>query len=153
MSERNVTPVTIVTGPPGAGKSAYVTKNAGPADIVIDLDHIRAELAGQPLYHAGAEWHEAAVAERDRRLVALTTANAPRGWFVICAPEARLRWLWAKHLGTHDVVVLETPAHECVARVRRDHRRPRATLPETERTIARWWAAYTRSKHDRVVVP
>lgn len=32
--------VKIITGPPGAGKSTHVRENAGPHDVVIDLDRI-----------------------------------------------------------------------------------------------------------------
>ncbi|MGW7435700.1 AAA family ATPase [Streptomyces sp. NPDC054849] len=36
----------VVTGPPAAGKSSWITAHAGPGDIVIDLDRIALALAG-----------------------------------------------------------------------------------------------------------
>jgi len=32
--------ITIVAGPPAAGKTTYVQQNMGPNDLVIDLDAI-----------------------------------------------------------------------------------------------------------------
>lgn len=32
--------VKVITGPPAAGKSTYVRNNAGPHDVIIDLDRI-----------------------------------------------------------------------------------------------------------------
>lgn len=36
----------VVTGPPAAGKSSWITAHAKPGDIVIDLDRIALALAG-----------------------------------------------------------------------------------------------------------
>lgn len=36
----------VVTGPPAAGKSSWITAHARPGDIVIDLDRIALALAG-----------------------------------------------------------------------------------------------------------
>ncbi|MDH6226220.1 hypothetical protein [Streptomyces sp. MJP52] len=36
----------VVTGPPASGKSSWVQANAGPTDIVIDLDRLALALAG-----------------------------------------------------------------------------------------------------------
>lgn len=46
--DRNVgSLIRVVTGPPGAGKSQYVTQHAHPVDIVIDLDRIAEALVSQ----------------------------------------------------------------------------------------------------------
>lgn len=38
--------LTVVTGPPCAGKSTWVMAAAGPADVVIDLDRMAVAMAG-----------------------------------------------------------------------------------------------------------
>lgn len=45
--------LTVVTGPPAAGKSSWVTARAKPGDVVIDLDRI-----AQALSPPGADLHE-----------------------------------------------------------------------------------------------
>lgn len=39
--------LTVVTGPPAAGKTTFVAEHAKPGDIRIDLDHIANTLAGE----------------------------------------------------------------------------------------------------------
>jgi hypothetical protein len=43
----------VITGPPTAGKSSWITAHAKPRDIVIDLDRIALALAGP-----GADHHD-----------------------------------------------------------------------------------------------
>lgn len=42
--------LTVVTGPPGSGKTTYVQSHAKPGDIVIDFD-LMAEAMGSPVGH------------------------------------------------------------------------------------------------------
>lgn len=36
--------ISVITGPPGSGKSTYIQLNARPGDIVIDMDRIASAL-------------------------------------------------------------------------------------------------------------
>lgn len=49
--------LTVVIGPPAAGKSTWVLNHAGPADVVIDFDRIAQAVAGP-----GADGHDHAPA-------------------------------------------------------------------------------------------
>jgi AAA domain len=47
--------ITVVTGPPCAGKTAHVRKHALPGDVVIDFDEI-AKAIGSPENHDHQDW-------------------------------------------------------------------------------------------------
>lgn len=133
-------PLTVICGAPGSGKSRYVQEHAQPGDTVIDLDHIRAELSGLPLYQGDKLWFEPAMRERNRRLASLCTMTTGKAWFVCSAPKAWQREHWAAALRPSSIVVLLVPALTCIERMQH---RPQAALRELERAATRWWADYT----------
>ena len=57
----------IVTGPPAAGKTTYVTEHAQPGDIRIDLDHIANTLAGESIDNHEHAAHVLTVAKAARK--------------------------------------------------------------------------------------
>lgn len=144
-------PVTIVSGAPGSGKSTWVRQHAQPADLVVDLDEIRSRLSGKPIYCSGTEWLGPAMDERDRLLLSLaTTTTHTKAWFIVSAPEARVRGWWVRLLGPlASTVVLETPAAECQQRVITDPRR--SLTAETSAAIQRWWSFYSKWERDQIV--
>lgn len=115
-------PLTIVCGAPGSGKSRYVTEQAGPHDIVIDMDVIKAGLASTAIYSAEARWTGPALEERNRLLRSLATATAPHAWFIVSAPEPAEQSWWQRQLGG-TVHVMPTDEAECIRRINTDHRR------------------------------
>jgi predicted kinase len=134
-------PVVIVCGPAGAGKSTYVRKHAGPNDLVIDLDEIRARISGKGV-HAYAPEHLAAALDERNRLLASLAADTThdRCWFIVSAPTEDERQLWAKKLKAR-IVLLDTPLAECEKRIRRDPSR----VSEVDRMIrlaADWWGRH-----------
>lgn len=117
-------PVVIVCGPPGSGKSTYVAMHRGPNDVVIDLDVIRAELAGTPIHRANAAWTGRALDVRNRMLDRLATdAEHDRAWFIVSAPDAAERDLWRRKLRAAEIVLMDTPRDECIRRIRADPQR------------------------------
>lgn len=149
-------PVTIVCGPAGAGKSTYVRNNAGPRDLVIDLDEIRAALSGGRLHAYAPEFLADALDERNRLLASLATDTThDRAWFIVSAPTQAERDLWASKLKAK-VVLLDTPLNECERRIRADH----ARVGETDRMIrlaADWWGRFDADRQleggDREISP
>jgi AAA domain-containing protein/HNH endonuclease len=140
-------PLTIVCGPPGAGKSTYVREHATPADLVVDLDEIRSELSGQPLYAAGPETLVPAILERNRRLQGLAVgAEAAAAWFVVGAPSRRERDHW-RRLRPHRVVMLATSPEECRRRLAADARRG-GCRSELERAVDEWWRRFEPDPRD-----
>lgn len=131
-------PLTIVCGAPGSGKSTYAQKCADPADIIIDMDVIKANLAGSSIYSAEARWTGPALEERNRLLRDLATATAPHAWFIVSAPEPAEQAWWQRQLGG-TVHVMPTDEATCIARINADHRR----IGHRERMIERcreWFA-------------
>lgn len=131
-------PLTIVCGPSGGGKSRYVQSHAGPLDLVIDLDAIKAKLSGQLLYAAGPEWTGPALNERNRLLRSLADIDGPpHAWFIVSAPELEERDWWASQLGASSIIIVAPPLDVCLAQLQRDHRR--AGRVQKFMTIAKEW--------------
>lgn len=101
-------PLTILCGPPGAGKSTYVRERIGPNDILIDLDAIQQELSGRAEHQTGSDFLVPALETRNRRLHALAhNTMHDRAWFIVPAPDPRERITWGKRLGA-EVMTLDT---------------------------------------------
>lgn len=148
--------LTIVFGPPGSGKSAHVERHRKAGDQVIDLDAIRAELSGEPIYTSDKKWLSPAVRERNRRLGALKRIPPlPRTWFVVTGVgEADREW-WKRKLQPAAVVVLDTPEATCIARIRADARRPDSLKEKQIAAVKAWWDAesgYAATSARRVVI-
>lgn len=131
--------LTLVCGPPAAGKSTYVREHAQRGDIVIDLDVLIAEHSGLPLYHGKDAHLRTALAERNEMLRELATMPPERrAWFVISAPIERRQW-WTRMLAPADVVVLAVPMDECLRRVEMDTHRTAAAVTRQHQDAVRAW--------------
>lgn len=87
--------LTVITGPPCAGKSTYATQHAKPGDVVIDFDRI-AQALGSAVTH-GHDQHIWKVTIEARE-TAITTAvrchhRGARVWIVDSKPPpSRRSW-------------------------------------------------------------
>lgn len=132
--------VTLVCGPPGSGKSSYVVDHAAHKDIVIDLDDIRSQVSGLPIYQSGKEWLGPALAARNSRLARLAAERASsRAWVIVSAPSAGQRKWWQDQLAADRVVLCDVPPAECKRRIRSDQRRA-AVLDQHLLAVDEWWA-------------
>ena len=125
--------LTVVTGPPCAGKTTYIDTHAQPGDITIDMDRIAVAL--QP---PGADSHDhpphvRRVAQA-ARIAALKRAIAVRGihvWLIHTDPDSRDLAAYLD-LGAK-ILTLTEPIDVLLARA--------ADRPEwTRRTIREWHA-------------
>ncbi|MDG9703793.1 hypothetical protein [Streptomyces sp. DH37] len=124
--------VTIVYGPPCAGKTTYVTQRARPGDLVLDLDAI-AQALGSPNDHGHPPaLIPFAIEARDAVLTRLTRAHELRHAWVITSRADVLARLPGAQL-----VTLDVPADECKRRARAAGRPPR-----WDAHIDRWWREY-----------
>lgn len=104
--------LTVVTGPPCAGKTTYVRQHALPGHIIVDFDAI-AQALGSPVSHG----HDTPIwkAAADARDAAITAAirchrHGATAWIIDSrpTPAARRRYLEAGGR----VVDLTAPAEE-----------------------------------------
>lgn len=133
--------VILVCGPPVAGKSTWVRRQAQPGDRVVDFDQLCRTL-GSSSRHNHPD-HVRALAKSMRRSLEDTAKDHPGRTFVIRSlADPSDRVAVAERLGAR-VVMLATPADEAVARAHADER------PEwTERAIRSWWDRYQPSPID-----
>jgi hypothetical protein len=108
-------PVTIVCGPPGAGKSTYVEERAEADDVIIDLDDCFIEVCGVHGHIASRQHLVAAMQVRNRRLAAALEGDS-KLWFIVGAPSDQERAQWQQRLGA-ELVALDTDAAVCRARL------------------------------------
>jgi len=147
----SVAELTIVCGAPGSGKSRYVAARAGAGDVVIDLDAIGAALCGTALH----DWPRARIVEvgreRNRQLLQLSerAMAGRRAWFIVSEPNASGRQWWADKLKPAEIIVLETPAAECIRRINSDGTRPLTS----GKSVESWWRLYRRRPGDTIVQP
>jgi 5-methylcytosine-specific restriction endonuclease McrA len=148
----SLVPLTVVCGPPGAGKSRLVLHRAHPRDLVLDLPEIAARLSGQPLYHATASFLEPALRYRNSRLKLCSIRKGwPGAWLVVAEAKAEWRAWWRDILKPVRVLVMEVQAETCIARIRADERRPDPVRRAHEEAVTQWWADYRRLDTDIIL--
>ncbi|WP_298618749.1 AAA family ATPase [uncultured Zoogloea sp.] len=149
-------PLTVVCGPPGAGKSTWTRRHAGPADLVICMDTLaRAHLgADRRVALSGGQVGDV-LRLRNELLGDLMRPAArrrwPRAWLIASEPEARWRAWWRDVVGAERVVVLATPAEECKRRVAADAAAGDARSDAAPALIDRWWSSYAPGPGDTLV--
>lgn len=140
-------PVTLVCGPPASGKSSYVREHAAKSDAIIDLDSIASAIAKTTEHAWPLHIIDQALRERNRQLDMLSQPlnGCKHAWFIVCEPDGANRRWWADRIKA-DVVVLETSAHVCEARISADKERSRQAGAAND-----WWSRYSRSPADKVI--
>ncbi len=132
-------PVTVVCGPPGAGKTTYVNDHAEPGDLIIDFDPLYVVLSNQPMYTKPQDIlpfvveARAAVIERLR-----TRSNVRHAWLITMSLRKQERQTY--EADGADVVTLATPADECLRRIAAAP--GRENWPDWETLVNDWWASY-----------
>jgi predicted kinase len=104
--------LTIVTGPPCAGKTTYIRQHALPGHIIIDFDTI-AQAVGSPVTHGhDRQIWKVAIEARDAAIKA-AVSQARQGataWIIDSRPAAPARQAYLK-AGAR-IVDLTAPASE-----------------------------------------
>jgi 5-methylcytosine-specific restriction endonuclease McrA len=133
-------PVTLVCGPPAAGKSTYVQERAAPSDLVIDLNLCRISVGGQP-WDDDPDILRLAFAERAALIRSLASRCEGKAWLIVTAPTQVEREQWTKALGVAEVILLDVTAEVCIARIAADPNRAPAR-EKLEEGVKTWWRAF-----------
>ena len=109
--------LTVVCGPPAAGKTTYVKQNAAHNDMVIDLDILSVESLGIPLLHATLKQRDGLIRKRNSMLSLFTNGKTTRSkcWLIVTAGTFKQRKYWREKAGR--LVVLDTDKYECKRRI------------------------------------
>lgn len=142
--------ITLVAGPPCAGKTTYVDQHKGYDDVVLDYDVMFAEVSGAAMYDHPPAFRDAA-AEAFRAALQDLRRLPPhrRAWIIRNAPRKQHR-ATIRSIHDADSVVLAVSAETCLARLMASTR-PANVKAEQAGAIARWWADYEPSARDLVI--
>lgn len=128
--------VTLVCGPPCAGKTTYVKQHAKRGDVVLDFDAIAHTLGSEANHdHSEEIWGETEALIRSA-IARIGLAEDVTAWVIRCAPRRAEREMWAARLRADETVVLIPPVPLLMQRARF---RP----SWTKRAIRRWFTRYT----------
>jgi hypothetical protein len=135
--------VTLVCGPPCAGKTTHVQQHAVEGDTVLDQDQIAQAIGSD------REWlHSRTTSMRAHRrmrgaIVGVGNAQSGTAWVVRCQANGHRRRSLAFSLRATSVVVLKPPMDVVLERAQH-----RPDPIKTGRLIRDWYATYTPAACD-----
>lgn len=131
--------VTLVCGPPCAGKNTYVTEHAHAGDLIVDLDALYTALGARGDHDQPLTLKPFAFAARDALLDRLWTGNheLDAAWIILSAPESETRDLF--HQRGVRIVLLDPGRDECLRRA--EQQRP----PEWASYIHNWYTTHSET--------
>ena len=124
--------VTIVCGPPCAGKTTWVRERAQAGDLVVDYDDIARRLGSPRQHDHGPRYHRRVEAVIARALAGIEAGRHERAWVIRSLPSTTERDALARRLSA-SVVVLDEPDEVLHERARR-----RDNPSRTIRAIREW---------------
>lgn len=113
--------VTLVCGPPCAGKNTYVTQHARPGDLVVDLDAIISALSGSASHEHDEAIKALAFDARDAILARLWSGqhNVNRAWIILTGATEKQRHTYRQHGARIVMVIADQPTLQARAAAER----------------------------------
>jgi 5-methylcytosine-specific restriction enzyme A len=149
--EGNQTMVTIIAGPPGAGKTTYARKHMQWGDLIVDVDGLYAALSGLPWYEKPQALLPFVLEARDAVLDRLQGESEVRhAWVITSEADAEKRRRLAQRLAAGVVIVMETSASDCIKRIAQDERRAEHAQLWGE-LVNQWWKDYSPNEGERIL--
>lgn len=144
---RSHTEVVLVCGPPGSGKSTYVSDRAADTDLILDFDKIMSAICNFPFHRKpehlikfGFDARNAIIKRLEQGVPELRKA-----WIIEGAPKAERRNLFRTRLKA-SVIVLECPALQCLRHIEQDEQRDLSF--DWDSIVSEWWRTYTPHPDD-----
>lgn len=133
--------VTLVCGPPGAGKTHYVKQKMRYGDLILDLDRLFVALSGCEKYDKPSMILPYALTAFDAVVSQLSQqVEQHRAWVLTTAPRAEDRARLKASLNA-EVVLLDVDINTCLKRIKEDPLRS-ARADQWEEIIRKWWKNY-----------
>src|SRR5215217_2640653 len=87
--------ITVITGPPTAGKTTYIQRHAQLGDVVVDMDALAVALGSTHTHNHPPHIRAVAIAARKAAVETVVKLGA-RAWVIDTAPsEAKRRWYYS----------------------------------------------------------
>jgi len=135
--------ITIIAGPPAAGKTTYVQDHKGPTDVVIDLDALAQAIGSENTHGHNKALMKFAWEARDALInKAQQASETSEVWIIRMAPTVEER----RNIPGAKVIVLETNPNECKTQARATQR-----PPAWSQYIDEWWNQYEPDPRDIIV--
>lgn len=112
--------ITVVVGPPCAGKSTWIGEQKQPDDVVVDFDRIASALGSQRPHAAPGAVREVAFAARRAAITRVLGGVEADAWIIHTSP-------WPGQMARYadagaEIVLLDPGIEECLARAEADGR-------------------------------
>ncbi len=136
--------VTVLCGPPGSGKSTYVSKHKLPGDIIIDVDALMRALTGMDAHGNNMAALPLVLAAKES-IIQSIQSNGIRGanaWLTTLAPIPDERRELKRRLNAK-IIVFSISRETCLQRIIGDRTRD-AREGEWVGLIDQWWNDYIR---------
>ena len=137
--------VVIVCGPPGSGKTTWVSKRMRETDVVVDLDLLGTAITMKPPHRRPAALLSMLIRMRERLITdALQLHRSGKiynVWIVTGAPKAIERERLQQRCGEDSqVIVFEISPNDCIKHIQDDE--SRGDIAVWKPLVRKWWDTY-----------